>query len=100
MNGSHDIDRGALSSFCRRHGIHRLALFGSLSRGEDRRDSDIDLLVEFEPGQTPGLIRMAALEIELSRIVGREVELRTYEDLSRHFRDDVRAAAVPLYDAA
>ncbi len=100
MNGSLDLDREALASFCRRNGIRRLALFGSVSRGEDRPESDVDLLVEFDPRRTPGLIRLAAMELELSRLLGREVELRTYEDLSRHFRDDVRATATPIYDAA
>ncbi len=95
-----DLDREALASFCRRHGIRRLALFGSVSRGEDRPDSDVDLLVEFDPARTPGLIRLAAMELELARLLGREVELRTYEDLSRFFRDDVRATATAIYDAA
>lgn len=100
MDDPLDLDREALASFCRQHGIRRLALFGSVSRRQDRPDSDIDLLVEFDQARTPGLIRMAAMELELSRQLGREVELRTYEDLSRHFRDDVRAAAAPIYDAA
>jgi predicted nucleotidyltransferase len=95
------IDADAVAAFCRRNGIHRLALFGSALRGELRHDSDIDLLVEFEPGRVPGLIRLAAMELELSPLFGgREVELRTYADLSRHFRDRVRAEAVALYDAA
>lgn len=95
------IDPEILARFCRAHRIRRLALFGSVARGEGRPDSDIDLLVEFESGETPGLIRLASMELELSGLLGgREVELRTYEDLSRHFREDVRAAATPLYDAA
>jgi uncharacterized protein len=96
-----DLDQQALAAFCRTHGIRRLALFGSTSRGEDADSSDVDLLVEFEPGHSPGLIRLAAMELELRRLFGdREVELRTYEDLSRHFRHEIRAAAVPLHDAA
>lgn len=68
----------------------------TLSSGSGR-----DLLVEFEHGHTPGLIRLASMELELARLFGdREVELRTYEDLSRYFRDEVRATATPLYDAA
>lgn len=95
------IDSNTLAAFCRRHAIRRLALFGSRSRGEGRPDSDVDLLVEFETGRTPGLIRLAGLELELGELFGgREVELRTYGDLSPHFRDDVRATATPLYDAA
>ena len=101
MATSLDIDGKTLAAFCRSHGIRRLALFGSLTRGEQTSDSDVDLLVEFEPGRIPGLLRLAAMELELGRLLGnRDVELRTYEDLSRFFRDEVRAAATPLYDAA
>jgi predicted nucleotidyltransferase len=95
------VDSDALADFCRRNGIRRLSLFGSALRGEMRPDSDVDLLVEFEPGRIPGLIRLAGMELELSPLFGgREVELRTYGDLSRYFRDEVRAEALMLYDAA
>ena len=95
------IDRATLAEFSARHGIRRLSLYGSASRGEDTGHSDVDLLVEFQPGMTPGLVRLAGMELELSGILGgREVELRTYEDLSRLFRDEVRAAATPVYVAA
>lgn len=101
MNTALEVDHEDLAAFCRQNGIRRLALFGSVSRRQQSPDSDIDLLVEFEPGRTPGLIRLASLELKLSRLLGgREVELRTYEDLSRHFRDEVRAKATALYDAA
>lgn len=94
-------DLDALADFCRRNGIRRLALFGSALRGDLRPDSDVDLLVEFEPGRVPGLLRVAQMELELSSVFGnREVELRTYADLSPHFRDEVRASALPLYAAA
>lgn len=96
-----EFDRERLETLCRGHGIRRLALFGSALSGELGPDSDIDLLVEFEAGRTPGLIRLAGMELDLSSIFGgREVELRTYEDLSRYFRDEVRASAAPLYVAA
>ncbi|MGH3926901.1 MAG: nucleotidyltransferase family protein [Pseudonocardiaceae bacterium] len=88
-----------LRDLAMRHGIRRLALFGSVLRGEDAPASDIDLLVEFEEGRTPGLLSMAEMELELSAVFGREVELRTYEDLSRYFRDDVQAQARVLYAA-
>lgn len=88
-----------LRDFATRHGIRRLALFGSVLRGEDTPESDIDLLVEFEEGRAPGLLRMAELELKLGAVLGREVELRTYEDLSRYFRDDVRSQARVLYAA-
>lgn len=95
------VDDEALATFCRRHGVRRLALFGSVLRDDFTDDSDIDVLVEFLPGATPGLLLLAQLELELGALIGgREVQLRTYEDLSRHFRDRVRAAAVPLYAAA
>jgi len=95
-----DVDRDTLADFCRAHGIRRLGLFGSALRGELRADSDIDLLVEFEPGHTPGMLGIAELELELASLLGRQVDLRTSADLSRHFRDAVVAEARTLYDAA
>lgn len=88
-----------VTAFCRRHGIRRLAVFGSALRADFRDDSDVDVLVEFEVGRTPGLLSLASMELELGELVGREVELRTIEDLSRHFRDDVMASAQELYAA-
>ena len=88
-----------LRDFVTCHGIRRLALFGSLLRGEETPASDVDLLVEFEEGRTPGLLGLAELELELGAVLGREVELRTYEDLSRYFRDKVRARARVLHAA-
>jgi uncharacterized protein len=88
-----------LVAFAERHGILRLALFGSALRDDFADDSDIDLLVEFAQGRTPGLIHLAKMELELESLLGREVELRTYEDLSRFFRDDVAAQARTLYAA-
>ena len=95
------FDRAELEGFCRRNGIRRLSVFGSAIQDAFDETSDVDLLVEFEPDRIPGLLRIAGMELELSRVFdGREIELRTYEDLSRHFRDEVRAAAVPVYVAA
>lgn len=95
------FDRLALETFCRRHGIRRLSVFGSALRGDFGPESDIDLLVEFEPGRVPGLIRLARMELQLTKIFGdREVELRTFEDLSRHFREEVRAEAELVYVTA
>jgi predicted nucleotidyltransferase len=94
------IDRDALAEFCQRHHIRRLSLFGSVLKGTARPDSDIDLLVEFEPGKAPGLLELAGMEIELSqRLGGRRVDLRTPEDLSRYFRDDVLRTAEVQYAA-
>jgi predicted nucleotidyltransferase len=94
-----DISRDALAALCRRHHIRRLSLFGSILKGTERPDSDIDLLVEFIPGREPGLIGLAAIELELSSLSGRRIDLRTPEDLSEHFRRDVVRAAEVQYAA-
>ncbi len=87
-----------MAVFCQQNHIRRLAPFGSVLREDFRPDSDIDVLVEFEVGHVPGLIRLARMERELSGLLGgRRVDLRTPEDLSRHFRDDVVAGAEVLY---
>jgi predicted nucleotidyltransferase len=88
------IDQEALAQLCRRHGIRRLSLFGSVLKGTARPDSDIDLLVEFEPGAVPGFLGIAAIEGELSALLGgRRIDLRTAQELSRYFRDDVERTA-------
>lgn len=93
-------DQAALGGFCRRHRIQKLALFGSTLKGTARSDSDLDLLVEFEPGSEPGLIKLAGMEAELSAMLGnRRVDLRTAADLSRHFRDEVVRTAEIQYAA-
>ncbi|HEY3624367.1 MAG TPA: nucleotidyltransferase family protein [Roseiarcus sp.] len=93
-------DPEALASICRKHGIQRLSVFGSALKGTARPDSDLDLLVEFEPQAKPGLIGMARIEIELSSLLnGRKVDLRTAQDLSRHFRDEVLRTATIQYAA-
>lgn len=92
-----EIPRERIAAFCRKNHIRRLSLFGSILRDDFRPDSDIDFLVEFEPGKTPSLLGMARLEIELSEMLGRGVDLRTPEDLSRYFRDEVLATAAPQY---
>lgn len=99
MHASLNIDQDALSQFCRRHHIRRLSLFGSQLKGTARIDSDVDLLVEFEPGKIPGLLGLAGMEIELSALIGRTVDLRTAEDLSRYFRDEVLRTAEVQYGA-
>ena len=93
-------DRAALAAICRRHHIRRLALFGSTLRGTDRPDSDIDLLVEFEPGHKPGLLGLAGIEAELTVLAsGRRIDLRTAQDLSHYFRDEVVRTAEVQYAA-
>lgn len=89
-----------IARFCERHHIRRLSLFGSVLRDDFRPDSDIDVLVEFEAGHVPGLIRMGGLEIEMSNIVGRKVDLRTPAELSRYFRQAVLDGAEPIYERA
>ena len=86
-------DKGALARLCRSHRIRRLALFGSVLKGTDRTDSDIDFLVEFEPEAVPGLLGLAEIEAELSALLGRPVDLRTANELSPHFRHTVERAA-------
>lgn len=88
----------ALVATCQRHKISRLSLFGSTLKGTDRPDSDVDLLVEFEPGARITLLDMAQIEIELSTLLGgRTVDLRTAGDLSRFFRDEVVRTAELQY---
>lgn len=93
-------DPDALASLCRRRQIRRLSLFGSTMRGTNKPDSDVDLLVEFEPEAKPSLLTMAAIELELSPLLGgKKVDLRTAGDLSRYFRDEVIRTAEPQFDA-
>lgn len=84
-------------ALCERHHIRRLALFGSALTDSLRPESDIDLLVEFEPGHVPGFFRLFEMEADFSEEFGRKVDLRTAHDLSRHFRDEVVREAQPLY---
>lgn len=88
-NPNIEMPRERLAEFCRRNHIRRLSLFGSILRDDFGPESDVDFLVEFEPGKTPSLLTMAGLEIELSEMLGRKVDLRTAGDLSRYFRDEV-----------
>lgn len=99
MTTAMHVDAEVLAQFCRRHGIARLSLFGSALRGEDRADSDVDLLVEFAPGRRIGLFGLAGIERELSEMIGRKVDLRTPRDLSARFRDEVLRTAAVQYAA-
>jgi uncharacterized protein len=95
-----DLDRDALRALCRRYSIRRLSLYGSVARGTDSPESDVDLLVEFQHGREPGLIGLAGLERELSMLLGgRRVDLRTAADLSVYFRDEVLASAEVQFDS-
>jgi uncharacterized protein len=93
------ISAEEITQFCRRYHVRRLMLFGSVLRDDFRPDSDVDVLVEFEPGQTPGLLFFTMQE-ELSALLGKKVDLNTPHCLSRHFRDDVLRQAEVLYAAS
>lgn len=93
------IPLDAIAKFCRGHQIARLALFGSALRDDFTPDSDVDMLVEFEPGHAPGLA-FFAMQDELSRLIGRKVDLNTPNELSRYFKDEVLRTARPIYVAA
>ena len=86
-----------LETFCREHHILKLSLYGSVLRDDFGADSDIDVLVEFEPDYTVGLIRFAAMERELSGLLGRQADLHTPAELSRYFRDEVMRCAEVRY---
>lgn len=93
-----DISTERVAEFCQRHHIRKMSLFGSVLREDFRPDSDVDVLVEFEPGAVVGLIRLAGIERELSELIGRRSDLRTPADLSRYFRDKVLRTARTLYE--
>ena len=98
MSTAITIDRDAITDFCRRHRIRKLALFGSVLRDDFRPDSDVDVLVEFAAAAKVGLIRLAGMERDLSEIFGRKADMRTPADLSRYFRNEVVGSAEVLYD--
>jgi len=93
------IDQEKIAEFCRRHHIRRLALFGSVLREDFTPESDVDVLVEFEPGHVPGLA-FFGMERELSELLGHKVDLNTEGWLSSYFRDEVLAEAEVQYGAA
>jgi len=98
MNEQLRFPKDRIAEFCRLHHIRRLAVFGSALRSDFNENSDIDILVEFEPEHIPGLFGMARLERELSKLLGgRKVDLRTPEDLSRYFREEVLNEAEVQY---
>ena len=92
------IPQTEIAAFCRKNQIRKLSLFGSVLTMRFRSDSDVDVLVDFEPGHMPGLLGMARMERGLGEMRGRKIDLRTAGDLSRYFRDDVVSAAVPQYE--
>ncbi len=98
MNTRVSVDREKLAEFCRTNGIAKLSVFGSALRDDFRPDSDIDVLVEFSHGRTPGLFAYAAMEMSLPSLFGgRKVDLKVAEELSRHFRQSVLDSAEVQY---
>lgn len=93
------ISAERLAAYCRRHQIRRLSIFGSILRDDFQADSDVDVLVEFEPGHVPGL-SFFPMQEELAEMLGHEVDLHTPASLSKYFRDRVLAEAQVQYDAA
>jgi uncharacterized protein len=99
MTSKVSVDPERLADFCRQNGVRRLAVFGSALRDDFGPASDVDVLIEFEPGRTPGL-RFFWMQEELSRLFDRTVDLHTPASLSRHFRSQVLAEAEDQYVAA
>jgi uncharacterized protein len=97
-NGNIQLPRDEIARFCKRNRIQKLSLFGSALKGELRKDSDIDLVVEFQFDATPSFFDLARMERELSEhLGGRKVDLRTPKELSRYFRDEVLSTASVQY---
>ena len=94
------IPKEEIAQFCQRHHIRKLSLFSSVLRDDFTPESDIDFLVEFEPGKTPGYFKIVSMEMELSELLeGRKIDLRTPNELSVYFRDRVMAEAVVQYNS-
>ncbi len=93
------LDRAQLAAFCQKHGIRKLSLFGSILRDDFNPDrSDVDFLVEFLPNATPGFFGLVGMENELSTMIGRKADLRTAQELSKYFRQDVIDQAITQYE--
>ena len=93
-----NVPQDLLEQFCVRSHIRKLSLFGSVLTPRFRNDSDIDILVEFEPGNVPSYFELLRIQAELSNVVGRTVDLRTAGELSRYFRDEVVSTALTAYE--
>ena len=97
MGNNLNIPHEKITEFCIKNNIRKLSLFGSVLRNDFQHDSDVDVLVEFKVGQGPGFFGLARMERELSEILGRKVDLRTPQELSIYFRDQVLSTAVVQY---
>lgn len=91
------IPKREIEEYCKSRRIRRLSFFGSFLRKDFRPDSDLDILVEFEPGEKVGFLKLAGMERELSEIVNHKVDLRTPAELSRYFRQEVLDSAEVQY---
>jgi len=91
------IPKKKIEEFCKKHHIRKLSFFGSFLREDFRPDSDLDILVEFEPGQIVGFLKLAGMEMELSEFLNHKVDLRTPAGLSRYFRQEVLDSAEVQY---
>jgi uncharacterized protein len=92
-----EVPGDKLADFCRKNNVRKLAFFGSVLRDDFKPTSDVDVLIEFLPGMPMGFMGMARLELELSDILGRKVDLRTPAELSRYFREEVINGAEVQY---
>ncbi|MBI5179218.1 MAG: nucleotidyltransferase family protein [Nitrospinae bacterium] len=92
-----DMPKEKLAVFCKKWHVRKLSLFGSVLRDDFRPESDVDMLVVFEEGHVPGLITLSGMELELGDLLGRKVDLRTPEDLSGYFREEVVRTAEEQY---
>lgn len=99
MESPFEIDQAAIKAICLRYGVQKLSLFGSAIHGDFGPDSDVDLLVEFQPDQQVGYFRLTELQLALEDVIGRKVDLRTPGELSRYFREQVMQEAVIQYAA-
>jgi len=93
-----NITKEQIAEFCQRNHIRKLAFFGSVLRDDFEPDSDVDILIELDHTYPTGFLKMAQMEMELSEMIGRKVDLRTPKELSRYFRDEVLAEAEVHYE--
>jgi len=93
------ISQNKLAEFCIKNHIKKLSVFGSAIRGQLTPESDIDLLVEFDHRHVPGLFSIVKMEMELTDMLGRKVDMRTFEDLSQYFRNEVAKNAEVQYQS-
>ncbi|MXW79191.1 MAG: nucleotidyltransferase family protein [Gemmatimonadetes bacterium] len=102
MNARIDIPKEEIAAFCQRNHIRRMALFGSVLRDDFTPESDVDVLVEFEPDARIGYIGLAGLEIELDKILGRKADLHTFEGIERSrnwlLREKILSSVEAVYE--